>query len=186
MDVDEVLLQTEEKMGKAIDVLKAEIKGVRTGRATAGLVENIKVNCYGSQVPLKQTANISVPEPQLIVIKPFDPSIIKDIEKAILQSELGITPSNDGKVIRIQIPPLSEETRRKMVHRIKELCEDTKVAIRNVRRDANKHIDKIEKDSIISEDSADTTKKEIQKLTDEHAEKVDQLLLHKTEELMKI
>ncbi len=186
MDVDEILLQAEDKMEKTIVVLKAEFKGVRTGRASAGLVENIKVSYYGSQVPLKQTANITVPEPQLIVIKPFDPSILKDIEKAILQSELGVTPSTDGKVIRVPVPPLSEETRKMMVSRIKELGEETKISIRNVRRDANKHTDKIEKDSIISEDDADTTKKQIQKLTDEHEKKVNELLSQKTEEIMKI
>lgn len=186
MDADEILLESEEKMEKAIEILKAEFKGIRTGRASAGLVENIKVNCYGSQVPLKQVANITVPEAQLIVIKPFDPSTLKDIEKAILQAELGFAPSTDGKVIRIPVPPLSEETRKKMVHQIKELSEETKVAIRNVRRDANKHIDKTEKDSIISEDDAETAKKEIQKLTGESEETVDELLAQKTEELMKI
>jgi ribosome recycling factor len=186
MDADEIQLEAEEKMGKALDVLKVEFKGVRTGRASAGLVENIRINYYGSQVPLKQAANITAPEAQLIVIKPFDPSILKEIEKTILQSELGITPITDGKVIRIPIPPLSEESRKKMVHRIKELSEETKVAIRNVRRDANKHVDKIEKDSVISEDDADTAKKEIQKLTDEYSGKVGELLSKKTEEVMKI
>lgn len=186
MDADEILLESEEKMEKAIEILKAEFKGIRTGRASAGLVENIKVTCYGSQVPLKQVANITVPEAQLIVIKPFDPSTLKDIEKAILQAELGFAPSTDGKVIRIPVPPLSEETRKKMVHQIKDLSEETKISIRNVRRDANKHIDKIEKDSIISEDDAEMAKKEIQKLTGESEEKIGELLARKTEELMKI
>lgn len=186
MDPEEILLEAEEKMEKATVLLKGEYKGIRTGRASAGLIENIRVNCYGSQVPLKQTANITVPEAQLIVVKPFDPSITKDIEKAILQSELGLTPSTDGKVIRIPVPPLSEETRKKLAHRIKELSEETKVAIRNVRRDANKHIDKTEKDSVISEDDADTAKKQIQKLTDKCEEEVNELLSQKTEEIMKI
>lgn len=186
MDPDEILLEAEDKMEKAVEVMKNEFKGVRTGRASAGLVENIRVNCYGSQSPLRQMANITVPEPQLIVIKPYDPSVFREIEKAILQSELGFTPSNDGKVIRLPIPPLSEETRKKMVHRIKELGEDTKVSIRNVRREANKHTDKLKKDSAISEDDADTTKKKIQKLTDDSEDNVNKLLSKKTEELMKI
>ncbi len=186
MDADEILLETEEKMEKALEVLKAEFKGIRTGRASAGLVENVKVSCYGSQAPLKQVANITVPEAQLIVIKPYDPSLLKEIERAILQSELGFTPNTDGKVIRIPIPPLSEETRKKLAHQIKELNEEIKVSIRNVRRDANKHLDKIEKESIISEDDADMAKKEVQKLTDEYEKKADELLSKKTEEIMKI
>ncbi|HHT9126219.1 MAG TPA: ribosome recycling factor [Candidatus Brocadiia bacterium] len=186
MDADEILLEAEEKMEKGIEVLQAEFRGIRTGRASTGLVENLKVNCYGSQLPLKQIANITVPEAQLIIIKPFDPSTLKEIEKAILQSELGFAPNTDGKVIRIPIPPLSEETRKKLVHQIKELSEEAKIAIRNVRRDANKHIDKIEKDSIISEDVADKAKKDVQKLTNEYEEKADELLSKKTEEVMKI
>lgn len=186
MDAEDVLLDTEDKMEKALEYLKNELKGIRTGRASAGLVENIRVNCYGSQTILKQMANITVPEPQLIVIKPYDPSITKEIEKAIMQSEMGLTPSNDGKVIRIPIPPLSEETRKKLAHRVKELGEETKVAIRNLRRDANKQTDKLEKDSVITEDDADTNKKEIQKLTDDFSKKVDELLARKTEEIMKI
>lgn len=186
MDIDEILLEAEDKMEKTIDILKAEFKGIRTGRASAGIVENIKVSCYGSQVPLKQIANITVPEAQLIVIKPFDPSTLKEMEKALLQSDLGFTPNTDGKVIRIPVPPLSEETRKKLAHKVKELSEEAKVAIRNIRRDANKHIDKIEKESVISEDEADIARKEIQKLTEEYEEKTNEVLSKKTEEITKI
>ena len=166
--------------------MKDELKSIRTGRATPGLVENIKVSCYGSLTPLKQLANITAPEAQLIIISPYDPSILKDIEKAILQSELGLTTNSDGKVIRIPIPPLSGERREKIVTQIKEMTEETKIAIRNIRREANKHIDKEEKDSILTEDEAKKAKDQIQKFTHENEAKLNELLSQKSEELLKI
>ena len=159
MSSTEIQTETKRKMEKTLEIMKDELKSIRTGRATPGLVENIKVSCYGSLTPLKQLANITAPEAQLIIISPYDPSILKDIEKAILQSELGLTTNSDGKVIRIPIPPLSGERREKIVTQIKEMTEETKIAIRNIRREANKHIDKEEKDSILTEDEAKKSKR---------------------------
>lgn len=159
MSSTEIQTETKRKMEKTLEIMKDELKSIRMGRATPGLVENIKVSCYGSLTPLKQLANITAPEAQLIIIAPYDPSILKDIEKAILQSELGLTTNSDGKVIRIPIPPLSGERREKIVTQIKEMTEETKIAIRNIRREANKHIDKEEKDSILTEDEAKKSKR---------------------------
>ena len=165
MPIDETLMDAEERMEKAISVLGDQLSGIRTGRANPGLVDSIKVEVYGSMQPLKQLASIGTPEPQQIVIRPYDPGTIKEIEKAIVGSDLGFNPQNDGRLIRINIPPLSGEVRRRMVARIKELSEDTKVSIRNIRRDANKAADQAEKDKQLSEDVRDDTKKEIQELT---------------------
>ena len=186
MSSTEIQTETKRKMEKSLEIMKDELKSIRTGRATPGLVENIKVSCYGSLTPLKQLANITAPEAQLIIISPYDPSILKDIEKAILQSELGLTTNSDGKVIRIPIPPLSGERREKIVTQIKEMTEETKIAIRNIRREANKHIDKEEKDSILTEDEAKKAKDQIQKFTHENEAKLNELLSQKSEELLKI
>ncbi len=182
----EIQTETIRKMEKTIEIMKEELKSIRTGRATPGLVENIKINYYGSHTPLKQLANIAAPEPQLIVISPYDPSIIKDIEKAILQSEQGLTPNTDGKVIRIPIPPLSEERRGKIVAQIKEMTEENTLALRNIRREANKHVDREEKNSQLTEDEAKKTKDQIQKFTHEHEVKLNELLAKKSEEILKI
>lgn len=186
MSSTEIQTETKRKMEKTLEIMKDELKSIRTGRATPGLVENIKVSCYGSLTPLKQLANITAPEAQLIIISPYDPSILKDIEKTILQSELGLTTNSDGKVIRIPIPPLSGERREKIVTQIKEMTEETKIAIRNIRREANKHIDKEEKDSILTEDEAKKAKDQIQKFTHENEAKLNELLSQKSEELLKI
>ena len=138
MSVEEILFDAEERMEKALAKLKQDLTGIRTGRANPGMVDSLRVEAYGSPVPIKQIASVSAPEPQQLVIRPFDPGTIKDIEKGIIASDLGLAPQSDGKVIRLNIPPLSGEVRRKMVARTKELAEETKVAIRNIRRDANK------------------------------------------------
>ena len=138
MSVEEILFDAEERMEKALAKLKQDLTGIRTGRANPGMVDSLRVEAYGSPVPIKQIASVSAPEPQQLVIRPFDPGTIKDIEKGIIASDLGLAPQSDGKVIRLNIPPLSGEVRRKMVARTKELTEETKVAIRNIRRDANK------------------------------------------------
>lgn len=186
MTSTEIQTETKRKMEKTLEILKEEFKSIRTGRATPGLVENVKVSCYGSLTPIKQLAGIAAPEPQLIIISPYDPSILKDIEKAILQSELGLTTNSDGKVIRIPIPLLSGERREKIVTQIKEMIEETKISIRNIRREANKHIDKEEKDSILTEDEAKKAKDQIQKFTHENEAKINELLSQKSEELLKI
>jgi len=165
MDADEILLDAEERMEKAIAKLKNDLTGIRTGRANPGLVDSLRVEAYGSLTPIKQIASVSAPEPQQLVIRPFDPSTIKDIERGIINSDLGLAPNSDGKVIRLNIPPLSGDVRKKMVARTKDLSEEAKIAIRNVRRDANKHADQGEKDGELSEDDCKGLKDEIQDLT---------------------
>jgi len=165
MSADEILLDAEERMEKAISVLGDNLSGIRTGRATPGLVDSIKVEVYGSMQPLKQLASIGTPEPQQIVIRPYDAGTIKEIEKAIVAGDLGLNPQNDGRMIRLNVPPLSTEVRKKMVTRIKELAEDAKISIRNIRRDGNKAADNAEKAKELSEDDRDKIKEEIQDLT---------------------
>ena len=186
MPVDEINFEAEEKMEKAVLVLDEKCRGLRVGRATPGLVENIRIDYYGSPTLLKQLANISAPEPQLLVIRPFDPGSIRDIEKGIQQSDIGIAPNSDGKFIRLSIPPLSEERRRQISVQARNLAEEAKVAIRNVRREANRQIDKEQKDSAISEDDAYSGKDEVQELTREYEQKVDDLFEKKTTEIMEI
>jgi len=164
MDADEILFDVEERMEKAIGVLKASLAGIRTGRANPGLVDSLKVDAYGSPTPMKQIASVGAPEPTQIVIRPYDPGTLKDIEKAIQTADLGLNPQSDGRIIRLNIPPLSGEVRRKMVTRIKDLAEEAKVALRNVRRDGNKMADTSEKDKSLSEDQRDDVKNEIQDL----------------------
>jgi ribosome recycling factor len=184
MSVEEILLDAEERMEKAIAKLKGDLTGIRTGQANPGLVDTLRVDAYGSPTPLKQIASVSVPEPSQLVIRPFDPSTIKDIEKCIIASDLGLAPQSDGKVIRLNIPPLSAEVRRKMVSRTKEVAEETKVAVRNIRRDGNKHADQGEKDKLLTEDDRDQIKKEIQDLTKKHERKVNDLAKAKEAEVL--
>lgn len=185
MDTDEILLDVEERMEKCVEHLGGEYRGIKSGRASPGLVENIKVDYYGSPTPLKQMANIGAPEPALLVIKPFDPSSAGDIEKAILKSDIGITPQSDGKLIRLPIPSLSEEQRKKYVKLAKDKAEAQKVAIRNVRREGNKAADGLKKDGL-SEDETDKLKEEVDKLTKSYVAKIDELLEKKTQELMEV
>src|ERR671924_1117185 len=145
MTSEEILFDGEERMEKAVNVFRDELRGLRTGRATPALVDSLRVEYYGSPTPLKQLAQISTPDPQQIIIRPYDQGCLKDIEKAIRSSDLGMAPNNDGKMIRLQVPPMSGEQRQKMAGRIKKSGEDAKVAIRNIRRDANKHFDQGEK-----------------------------------------
>ena len=150
MSEEEILLDVEERMEKAVAKLKADLAGIRTGRANPGLVDSLRVEVYGSLCPLKQLAAVACPEPNQIVIRPFDPTTLKDIEKAIQASDLGFNPQSDGKLIRLNVPPLSMEVRRRMVSRVKDLCEEAKVAIRSIRRDGNRSADKAEKDKQLS------------------------------------
>ena len=165
MDADEILLDAEERMEKAVTVFTEQLTGLRTGRATPGLVDSIRIDYYGSQTPLKQVANITVPEPQQILIRPFDAGTMNEIVKAIQSSDVGLAPMSDGRVIRLNVPPLSRERRQQLVSRTKEFAEDSRVSVRNIRRDANKHADNAEKDKSMSEDQRDTTKDEVQTLT---------------------
>ncbi len=183
MDYDEVLMDAEERMEKALDVLTDKYRGMRTGRASPGLVDSLRVDYYGSPTPLKQIANISAPEPDQLVIKPFDPGGLGDIEKAILKSDLGLNPSNDGKILRLTIPPLSQERRKQLAAFAKETAEESRVALRNIRRDGNRNADQLQKDKTISEDQQSDLKDEVQKLLKDYEGKVDELLKKKTEEL---
>lgn len=184
MDEDEILLDCEERMEKAVGVLQDQLKGLRTGRATPGLVDSIRVDYYGSPTPLKQLANISVPEPQQIVIKPFDANAIGEIAKAIQSSDIGLAPNSDGRLIRLNVPPLSTERRRQMVSRLKELSEEARVSIRNIRRDANKNADQSEKSKVLSEDGRDHAKNEVQDLTKKYEGKVNDMASAKETEIM--
>ncbi len=175
MGSDEILLDAEERMEKAINKLKNDLTGIRTGRANPGLVDSLRVDAYGSPTPIKQIASVSAPEPQQLVIRPFDPSTFKDIERGIINSDLGLAPNSDGKVIRLNIPPLSGDVRKKMVARTKDLSEESKIAIRNVRRDANKHADQAEKDGELSEDDCKGLKDEIQELTKKYENSANSL-----------
>ena len=183
MDQDELLLEAEVRMEKCVEYLKSEYRGMRTGRANPGLVESIKVNYYGAPTPLKQIATIGSPDPTLLVIRPFDPSALGEVEKAILKSDIGITPSNDGKVLRLAIPPLSEERRKQLVGRAKSAAEEARVAIRNVRREANKKSTDLES---ISEDDLHGFKDDVLELTRKYEGQAGEYLEKKTQELMEM
>ncbi len=184
MSVEDILMDTEDRMDKALGVLKNNLAGIRTGRATPGLLDSVKVTIYGSQTPLKQLASVGAPEPQQLVIRPFDSTTIKEIEKAIVASELGLNPQSDGRIIRINIPPLSTDVRKKLVARIKDLSEESRVSIRNVRRDSNKAVDTAEKDKTISEDDRDKAKESIQELTKKFENSVTDLARSREADVM--
>ena len=186
MAIDEILFEVEEKMESAVEYLREEFRGIRTGRASTGLVDHLKVEYYGSPTDLRQMATISTPDASLILIKPFDPSSLKDIEKAIYASGLGITPSSDGKVIRLSVPPLSGERRGQIVTQLKKMGEAARVTIRNARRDANKHIDKEQKAAELTEDEAKKGKQDVQDLTSRFETIVNGTLEKKTKEIEEI
>jgi ribosome recycling factor len=181
--MDDILLDAEEKMEQAVEFFRKELRGIRTGRASAGMVDHIKVEYYGSPTDLRQLASIAVPEPDMIVVKPFDPASVKDIERAIQASDLGITPMNDGKIIRLPVPSLSMDRRTKIAVQLKKMAEAARVSVRNMRRDANKLVDDEEKQGILTEDFAAQTKDEIQKLTDSYSAKIETLLNEKSNEI---
>ncbi len=184
MTSDEILMDTEERMEKAVNVFRDELRGLRTGRATPALVDGLRVEYYGSPTPLKQLAQISTPDAQQIVIRPFDASVLKEVEKAIRSSDLGMSPNNDGKLIRLQVPPMSGDQRTKMASRIKKSAEDAKVACRNVRRDGNKHYDAAEKGKEMTEDERDKGKEEVQTLLKTYEAKVEDMAAKKNKEIM--
>jgi ribosome recycling factor len=182
--IEETLQETKERMGKTIAALENELKRVRTGRASLSLLDGIRVDYYGTQTPLNQMASLSVPESRLIVIQPWDVSGIKEIEKAILKSDLGLTPSSDGKLIRISIPPLTEERRKELVKVVSKMCEEHKIATRNIRRDANELLKGFKKDGDISEDDAFKAQDSVQKITDEFIAKIDEIYKEKEKEIL--
>jgi ribosome recycling factor len=184
MAVDDHLLDADDRMEKAVEHLKSELRTVRTGRASAGLVEHLKVDYYGSPTDLRQLATITCPEPLLIVIKPYDPSGVQDIVKALQASDIGITPSTDGKLVRLAVPALSEERRKQIVHQIKEMSEQTRVAMRNVRREAIKAIDAEKKAKTIGEDDAKRGHDEADRLIHKYEKLADEALGAKTREVL--
>lgn len=180
------LQQLEEKMKKTVDLLVKEYSTLRAGRATPALLEKVFVDYYGTPTPVNQLATISVPEPRLLVIQPWDKSIVSQIEKAILKSDLGITPNSDGNIIRLSIPPLTQEKRKELVKVIHKKAEEARIAIRNIRRDGNEQIKAEEKAGNISEDEVKRTLEEIQKITDKHIKKIDQIAEAKEKEIMEL
>ncbi|NOZ61401.1 MAG: ribosome recycling factor [Calditrichaeota bacterium] len=184
--IDDIFKQAEAKMQKAISSFQNDLNKIRTGKASATILDSIRVNYYGSVVPLNQAASVSVPEPRLITIQPWDKSMISEIEKAILKSDLGLTPVNDGHIIRLPIPALTEERRLELVKQTKRMGEEIKVSVRNARREANDALKKAEKSSDISEDDSHRGQENVQKLTDEFVKKVDDILKAKEKEIMEI
>ncbi|QGQ46828.1 ribosome recycling factor [Metabacillus sediminilitoris] len=182
----QVLENTKDKMEKAVSSLSRELASVRAGRASANLLDKISVEYYGAPTPVNQLASISVPEARMLVIQPYDKSVLGDIEKAILKSDLGLTPSNDGSIIRLSIPALTEERRKELVKLVKKYAEEAKVAVRNIRRDGNDDLKKLEKNGEITEDELRNNTENIQKLTDEYIVKVDNVAKDKEKEIMEV
>ena len=181
---EEIIAESRQKMSKTIDSLKKDFTRIRTGRASTALLDGIRVNCYETQMPLDQVASLSVPESRLITVKPWDPSIMTEIEKAILKSELGLTPVNDGKIIRIPIPPLSEARRKELAKLAKKMAEEGKIAVRNHRREANELLKELKNEKEISEDDLFRAQDEVQKVTDEFIKKIDDLTAEKEKEII--
>jgi ribosome recycling factor len=184
MALNEIYKDADDKMMKSTEHVQYELTRIRTGRATPTLLDVIKIEYYGSKVPLNQVATITAPEPRLLVVQPWEKRIIGDIEKAILQSDLGLNPANDGSVVRIPIPELSEERRQELLKLVKRYCEEGRVAVRNIRREMNDHIKKIEKDHDISEDQSHDALNQIQELTDKHIDEIQQLYDRKEKEIL--
>jgi ribosome recycling factor len=182
----QVLENTKDKMEKAVSSLSRELASVRAGRASANLLDKISVEYYGAPTPVNQLASISVPEARMLVIQPYDKSVLGDIEKAILKSDLGLTPSNDGSIIRLSIPALTEERRKELVKLVKKYAEEAKVAVRNIRRDGNDDLKKLEKNGEITEDELRNNTENVQKLTDEYIVKVDNVAKDKEKEIMEV
>ena len=186
MPAKELKKDADHRMKRTVENVQHEFAKVRTGRATPVLLDGVKVSYYGSIVPISQAATITIPEPRLIAIQPWDKNMIGEIEKAILKSDLGLTPSNDGTFVRVPIPQLSEERRKDLVKLVRKFGEDGRIAIRNVRRDANDHLKKLQKDHEISEDELSVVLDETQEMTDKHIKEIDEILKHKEDEIMEV
>jgi ribosome recycling factor len=184
--IEDALNEARERMEGAVEALKTDLAGIRTGRATPALLQAIRVEYYGTPTPLNQLATISVPEPQMLLIRPFDPSSIQAVERAILKSELGLTPSSDGRMIRLIIPRLTEERRQELARLVGRRVEDARVAVRNVRRDVLEDLRSFEKEKLISEDDMYRAKDRLQELTDEFVERVGEIGEHKEQEIMEV
>jgi ribosome recycling factor len=184
--IEEINEETKEKMGKSINALKSDLKKVRTGRASLNVLDDIRVDYYGTPTPLNQMATLAIPESRLITIQPWDATVIKDIEKAILKSNLGLTPTSDGKIIRIAIPALTEERRKEIVKQVSKICEEYRVAVRNIRRDANEMLKELKKEGEASEDDVFKAQDRVQKITDEHIKKIDEIYREKEKEVIEL
>ena len=182
--IESIYDETIDKMDKTINSFEKELKKIRTGRASLNVLDGVRADFYGTQTPLNQMASLAVPESRLITIQPWDISVIKEIEKAILKSNLGLTPSNDGKIIRISIPPLTEERRKDIVKVVKKITEDYKVGVRNIRRDSNEMLKVFKKDGEIAEDDAKKGQEKVQNITDEHIKKIDDMYKEKEKEIL--
>jgi len=184
--VDELIQDAVRRMDSSIEHTRSEFNTVRTGRASAALLDRVNIEYYGQQTPLKQLATINVPEPRMLTIQPFDPTSIKAIEKAIQESDLGLTPSNDGKLIRLPMPQPNEERRKELVKVVRKLAEEGKVAIRNVRRDAMHHLQELSKQGDVGDDDERRAEERVQKMTDDHTKSIEDLLKHKEAEIMEV
>jgi len=184
MDVEEIYLESDEKMQKSLDNLRNELSKIRTGKASPTLLDGIKIDYYGTVTPLNKIASIGTPEPRLIVVQPWDKSILNEVEKAIQKSDMGINPINDGNIIRIPIPALTEERRKELVKLVKRFGEEGKIAIRNIRREANELLKNLEKEGKISEDNCKRSLDNIQELTDDYIEKIDKMLERKEKDVL--
>jgi ribosome recycling factor len=184
--IDDVLTDAARRMDKSVDTAKHEFTTIRTGRASAALLDRVQVSTYGTKMPVNQLATISVPEPRLLTITPFDKSIMKDIERAIQESDLGLTPSNDGKIVRLPIPQLTEERRKELVKLVRHMAEEGRVAVRNVRRDVMRHLEELVRNGDVGDDEERAAEGRVQKLTDEHVHKIDDLLKRKEAEIMEV
>jgi ribosome recycling factor len=184
--IDDLIQDAVRRMDKSVETTQHEFNSIRTGRASAALLDHVQIDYYGTATPLNQLATINVPEPRMLTVQPFDPSSLKSIEKAIMESDLGLTPSNDGKLIRLPIPSLTEERRKELVKLVRRYAEEGKVAIRNVRRDVMRHLEELVRNGDVGDDEERRAEAQVQKLTDDHVKRIDELLKHKEAEIMEV
>src|SRR3954454_14160053 len=186
MAIDDLIQDAQRRMDKSVEAAQTEFSTLRTGRASSALLDRIQIDYYGQQTPLKQLATINAPEPRLVTVQPFDPSSLQAIERAIQESDLGLTPSNEGRVTRLPIPQLTEERRKELVKVVRHMAEEGRVAVRNVRRDAIHHLEELVKNREVGDDEERTAETRVQKLTDEHTSRIDELLKRKESEIMEV
>lgn len=184
--LEELVQDAQTRMGKSVEHARTEFNTVRTGRASAALLDRIEIDYYGTKTPLKQLATINVPDARMLTVQPFDPSSIKQIEKAIMESDLGLTPSNDGKIVRLPIPQLTEERRKELVKVVRHMAEEHRVAVREIRRDAMRHLKELVDNGEVGADEEHRGEERVQKLTDDHTKQIDELLKHKEAEVMEV
>ena len=186
MTIDELIQDATRRMDRSVEAAHGDFNTLRTGRASAALLDRIQIDYYGQQTPLKQLATINAPEPRMLTVQPFDPTSVASIERAIQESDLGLTPSNDGKLIRLPIPQLTEERRKELVKVVRKLAEEGRVSVRNVRRDAMHHLQELSKKGEVGDDDERRAEERVQKLTDDHTKSIDELLKHKEAEIMEV